>query len=224
MAAAVDAIGTVQVSGSGSSISIPITIVSNSNGAVVVAIKLHGTAQSVSSISGAGVSSYSSLGTLNSTTGVTGRVELWGGIAPSTGSQTVTVTLSAANADSDANAISFTGVDQSTPFAGFASTDITSVVSAFSRVVSTGSGDIAVSLAFCGEANFTTSSPGTQRWQDNTTSSGAQSQTAPASGSTVTLTENLDGVANGAICGVAVKAVAVPDPFKNTPFLYRGQA
>lgn len=172
---------------------------SGANRGLLVYVILQGTAQTVSTITYAGVS-MTFIDALNTTCASANcRVEAWGLAAPASGANNVVVTLSASNTAWDVSAISFTGVIQTDPIAdGFQSAN--GAVNTLSVTVTTGqSGDLVSDCTGSTVNNGTTSSPGTQQWQNNTGPTNTQGQTT-AGGASITVTENWDGTGPSPPC------------------------
>ena len=163
--------------------------------AITVCVMLTGTTQTVSSITYGGTG-LSSIGSGNF--GAVGRIEAWGLAASATGANNVVVTLSAANAAWDASAVSYTGANQSggtSTFNGFQSAgNASGSDTSIAVTVTSTTNDLVSDCALSVNGNGTTSSPGTQRWQDNSGLTNTQGQTA-AGATTVTTTETYDSVA-----------------------------
>lgn len=98
---------------------------------LVVGVSMLSLAQTVTGITCNGVA-LTLIGVKASISGAA-RVELWGLVAPASGSNTVAVTLSGAIASS-AGAVSFTGVHQTSPIEGFNSAQATNVGAADAMV------------------------------------------------------------------------------------------
>lgn len=134
--------------GAGTTLAVSITVGAGTNRVLIVVTECFDSGTSVSSISGAGATwAGAAFGTLtNVPLGV--RWEMWSGIAPSTGAQTVTVTWASSVAERFAAVFSFNGANQTTPLANYAS----STASA-SQTITTTNGDGAVSAcSFSGGA------------------------------------------------------------------------
>lgn len=153
MAVAYDVSADNVASGSGTTLAVNLTVGAGSNLALIV-VALGWTSGggyvAVQSVSGAGASwAGSPIGSLQSTVvGEDGRFEIWGGVAPSTGAQTVTVTWASAVIERYVAVFSFNGVDQTTPLANFASS-----AASGTQNITTTSGDAAVShISYQGSA------------------------------------------------------------------------
>lgn len=145
------------------------------------------------SITYAGVA-MTSVGKVHNGSGTGGYTELFRLIAPATGANTVTVTLTAA-ATISAGSVSFTAADQTTPLGpvvlapGSTSTGTATSVA----VPSTTSGNPVIDVASWGSGSSATpgAAPQVQRWQRVTNAAtragGAAQSTAISPGGTVTL-------------------------------------
>ena len=111
------------------------------------------------------------------------RAELWGLIAPATGSNTITVTLSTA-LDSVGCAVSFTGVHQTSPTEGFNSASATNVGAADATVdvTTVADNDWVIDCVATDDTAITVGAGQTQRWNTTgTLGSGAGSTEGPKS-------------------------------------------
>lgn len=106
--------------------------VGGSNRYLVVGVSMLSLAQTVSGITWNTSENLHVLGTKNSVSGAA-RIELWGLVAPSTGTHAIAVTLTGAIA-SASNASSYTGVNQSTSTEAFNSAQATNVGAADATV------------------------------------------------------------------------------------------
>lgn len=118
-----------------------ITIGSLSNGVIVVEVGLGDTTQTVSSVTGAGAT-WPGAATCTYNNASNQRFEIWRGLTPSSGAQTVTVTLSGTQAnDVVVQLWTYGGVDQTTPVSDCAN-DTTGTIA-----ITTASGDGAVVMS-----------------------------------------------------------------------------
>lgn len=139
----------------------------------------------------------------------TNQVWLYKLVGATAGTAAVTVTV-ATPGQLTGGSVSFTGADQAagigTPF-----TNTGTSASATVAVTSNTSGNLIFGFVGSGAADTSTSAPGTQRFQNNASSNfhagNASGQTAPATGSTVTLTEVITSDDWGFI---AVEVLAAP--------------
>ena len=138
------------------------------------------------------------------------RTELWQLVAPATGSSNVVVNVTGTAPNYDANmtvgVISFTGVDQSTPYRTPATTASGSSASA-SVTVGSASGEMVLSVAGAGTSNrnFTSITGGTERWNlSAATYPKGAGGTAPGA-SSVTISHGLSSADSWAIIGLAIK-------------------
>ena len=118
------------------------------------------------------------------------------------GAHTVSVSFGATTVTAwDAVAISFTGVDQTggaTTFTGLQGADTLGASSAsITLTVTSTTGDMIVDGTISIANDPSTSSPGTQRWTNNTGSSNTQGATTPGASPSVAVTENLTGTNEG---------------------------
>jgi len=168
--------------------------VTGANPAIVVFVVLSGQTTTVSTITYA-AASLAQIGT-DLDFGVAGsiaRLIVLGLANCATGANNVVVTLSASNAAWDTVAVSFNGVATSSAFSGFTSvTTVGASAASLSRTVTTGAtGDMVVDGTGSTANNATTSTPGTQRWLDNSGATNTRGATTPG-GASVTATENWD--------------------------------
>jgi len=168
--------------------------VTGSNPAIVVFIVLSGQTVTVSSVTYAGAGLTQIGTTLDfGIGGSIARLVAYGLENCATGANNVVVTLSGTNPSFDTAIISFTGVQTTSAFDGFQSTTtIGASANNLSRTVTTGAtDDMVVDATGSTSANGTTSSPGTQRWLDNSGGTNTRGATT-AGGASVTVTENWD--------------------------------
>ena len=167
---------------------------------------------SVSTITYDGVT-LSLLGSRASVSGAI-RVELWGLLAPHTGTHTISVTLSAA-LDSIGSAVSFAGVQQETPTESFASASATNVGAADATVdvVTVANHDWTVDIVATDDTAITVGAG--QIVEENITGtlgSGAMSVEAdktPAGTVTMSWT-NVGALATWSIASIALRPVDAP--------------
>jgi len=172
---------------------------SGANRALVVYVILSGISQSVSTITYAGTS-LALIGARDDSDTSGTRIEAWGLAAPASGANNVIVTLSASNAAWDVSAVSFTGAHQtggSTTFNGFTGADADGVTASVSVNITTTSSDMVTDCSASNSNNGTTSSPGTQIWQDNSGATNTQGQYYASTGTSETLTETWDVISFG---------------------------
>ena len=174
-AVAVDAAG--HGSGAAATCTLPLTVGSGSNRALVVGVTLYSTDSSVASITYPGTSMTRQA----QVTGSAQRVELWAGVNPTPGRAPVTVTISPGTA-SVCGAVSFTGVDQTTPTIHAATNSGTGRTA--SVTVTSAAGNMTLDTVACSSCAFTDHTQ-RQRWLDKEPSRGA------AGGSTATGAESV---------------------------------
>lgn len=179
-----------------------------SNRYLVVGVSMLSLAQTVTALTYNGVA-MTFLGAQNSVSGAA-RVEMWGLIAPSTGSNTIAVTLSGSIA-SEANATSFTGVDQTTPTEGFNSAQATNVGAADATVNVTVSTTQAFVIDQVATDDTAITVGAKQISRNNVTGaggSGASSTEGPSAPATVTMSwTNVAALATWSIAAVALRPV-----------------
>ena len=160
-----------------------------SNRALAVFVALHGTGQTVSSITYAGTA----LTVIGTITGATNqRLEAWGLAAAATGANNVVVTLSASNDGWDASAISFTGANQTfgTCFTGVQSANNGTGTSITNTVTTGQTNDVVVSGTCSSSGDGTAPGSGqTQQWLDNSGASNTMGSTK-AGAASVAMVEN----------------------------------
>ena len=161
-AVAVDAGG--HGSGAAATCTVPLTVGSESNRALVVGVTLYSTDSSVASITYPGTSMTRQA----HVTGSAQRVEIWAGVNPTPGRATVTVTLSPGTA-SVCGAVSFTGVDQTTPTFHAATNSGTGRTA--SVTVTSAAGNMTLDTVACSACAFTNHTQ-RQRWLDREPSRG----------------------------------------------------
>jgi hypothetical protein len=125
-----------------------ITVGSGSNRALVAIIVTDGNtiAPTVTSMTW-GAQSMTLIGRVVMTTGQELNVELWGLVAPTSGSQTMTVNMSSSYPDFDITAVSFTGVNQTggvSSFANFNSAQSGTPITTPTVTITSASGDYVV--------------------------------------------------------------------------------
>lgn len=140
------------------------------------------------------------------------RAELWGLVAPASGSNTIVVTLSAA-LDSIGGAVSFTGVHQTSPTEGAASATATNVGAADATVdvVTVANKDVCVDVVATSDTAITVGAGQTSRNNvTGTLGSGAMSTEGPKTpAGTVTMSwTNVDAATTWSIASVALRPVA----------------
>ena len=182
-----------------------------SNRYLVVGIAMLSLAQTVSSITYAG-ENLALLGVRSSITGAA-RVELWGIVAPATGSNTIAVTLSGSIASAGC-ASSYAGVNQSSSTEGYNSAQATNVGAADATVniTTVADNDWVVDIVATDDTAITVGAGNTSR--NNVTGvggSGAMGDTngakTPAGSVTMSWT-NVGALATWAIGGIALRPTA----------------
>jgi len=196
------------------------TVGAGSNRVLVVGVSNRDGTRTVSTVTYGGVA-LTRIGLQNGA-GTANRVELWRLIAPATGTANIIVTLSGST-ETVAGAVSYTGVDQTTPFGTFASASGTST--APSVAVTSASGEVVMDVvAANGDSDGATVGTGqTQRWNDFTGTGGGDihgaGSTEPGAAS-VTMAWTLVASKAWAIGAVPVKPATCPTPTStptNTP-------
>jgi predicted ribosomally synthesized peptide with SipW-like signal peptide len=142
--------------------------VSGSNRYLVVGVSINNeNSGTVSSVTYNG-QALTSLGT--ATNGTNARVEMWGMLAPPTGTHNIVVTLSTSQRFT-AGAVSFTGVHQTTPLGTLVSNTGTSLSA--SVAASSASGEVVVDVVAKknSDSTLTVGADQTQRWNEVTTNS-----------------------------------------------------
>ena len=135
------------------------------------------------------------------------RSELWGLVAPASGSNTVSVQLLEANADFVACLSSFTGVDQSTPTEGVADATGLAGSSTVDVTVSTDQSWV-IDVIASDDTSITAGDGQTARGQQTgARGTGAQSTEGPVSPSTVTMNWT-DSSDRWAMCAIALRPPA----------------
>lgn len=178
-----------------------------SNRYLVVGIAMLSLAQTVTSITYAG-QDLRLIGVKASVSGAC-RVEMWGIIAPATGSNTIAVTLSGAISSAGC-ASSYTGVHQSSPIEGFNTAQATNVGAADATVNVTTVADLAmcVDIVCTSDTAITVGAGQTQRANvTGAAGSGAMSTegpTTPAGVVTMSWT-NVDALATWSIASTALR-------------------
>lgn len=177
---------------------------------LVVGVAMLSLAQTVSSITYNSVN-LTLLGTKSSISGAA-RVELWGLVAPATGSNTIAVTLSGSIA-SAADATSLTGVHQTSPTEGFNSAQATNVGAADATVdvTTVADNDWAIDIVATDDTAITVGAGQTQR--GNVTGvggSGAMSTEGPKTpAGTVTMSwTDVGALATWAIGAIGIRPTA----------------
>lgn len=137
------------------------------------------------------------------------RMHLWRLVAPATGAQTITITMSGQVNDLIGGAVSFTGADQTTPVGTFASAEGNSTSPATVDVTSA-TGEIVVdTVCSSGLAVTLTAGAGqTQRWNSGIIATAIGAGSTEAGAATVTMSWTLNTVANWVIGAVSVKPVS----------------
>jgi hypothetical protein len=168
---AVIAVDNVSSTNSGSANASSLTwahTVSGSNRYLVVGVSINN--ENSGTVSGVTYNgqALTSLGT--ATNGTNARVEMWGMLAPPTGTHNVVVTLSTSQRFT-AGAVSFTGVHQTTPLGTLASNTGTSLSA--SVAASSASGEVVVDVVAKknSDSTLTVGADQTQRWNEVTTNS-----------------------------------------------------
>ena len=186
-----------------------------SNRYLIVGISMLSIAgSSVSSITYNNVS-MTFLGAVSSVTGAV-RVELWGLIAPATGSNTIVVTLST-GLDSVGGAASYTSVNQSSATESFNSASATNVGAADATVDITtiADNDMIVDCVSTTDAAITVGAGQTSRWNvSGALGSGAGSQEGvktPAGVVTMSWTD-VAGLATWSIVAIALRDITASIP------------
>lgn len=165
------------------------------------------------------------LGAQNSVSGAA-RVELWGLIAPSTGSNTISVTLSGSIASAGC-ASSYTGVHQSVPTEAFNSAQATNVGAADAtvNVTTVADNDWVVDMVATDDTAITVGSGNTSR--GNVTGvggSGAMGDNnaakTPAGSVTMSWT-NVGALATWSIAAIALRPIAASGGSVFTPYFYQ---
>lgn len=146
-AVAFDVAGSQAVS-PGTSQSVTLTVANQPNRVLIVIYFYDSNTTAGTAPTGAGATwALAASGTYNPASPVNGRMEVWYGTNPSTGSQTVVGHLSP-SAVNGMEVFSFNGVDQTTPIAGFTTQNSTS--NPFLLTLTTTNGDAVVSSAVSG--------------------------------------------------------------------------
>ena len=133
------------------------------------------------------------------------RTELWGCFPVATGTHNVVVNLSAPTTYLTVGVISFTGVDQSTPYG----TPVTATGSSMSAsiTVASASNEMVLSVAGAGtnNFNFTSITGGTQRWNLSAATSTKGASGTASGAASVTISHGLSNTNGWAIIGLAIK-------------------
>lgn len=194
-----------------------------SNRYLVVGVAMLSLAQSVSGITYNSVP-LTLLGVQASVSGAA-RVELWGLVAPATGSNTLAVTLTGAIASAGC-AGSFTGVQQTSPTEAFSSAQATNVGAADATVDATtvAASDWVVDIVASDDGSISAGAGQTQR--NNVTGaggSGAMSTEGPqvAPGAVTMSWTGVGALATWAIAAVALRPIAAADLTVGQPFAHR---
>jgi hypothetical protein len=223
MAVAFDAVGSSSNTGTGT-LSYSVTIVSATNGAVFVGVGLGdapGSGSTVTGVTFAG-NAMTNVTKQVSDSNTLGEASLWSIVNTTlTGIQTIVVTRNGTPNASDtleSGAISFTGVDQTTPAGTPVKTSGTGTSSTI-NVTDSVSGDMCVDVT-CQGSGGTWTSGQTNRWQINVNGSSqggnGGGSTAPGGG-TVAMSytyEFSDGYALIAVSVKAAGAAAAPQPYQ----------
>ncbi len=189
------------------------TVGSGTNRILIVGVSLVRGDATVSSVTYGGVS-LTSIGAL-SDSGNNTRMEMWKLVAPTAGTASIVVTLSAAKRIVG-GAVSFTGVNQTVPHGTFASNSLSGGGSSTPSVnVSGASGELVIdTLATQGDADPATASQ-TQQWSRDTSSgSGADvigGGSTKAGASSVTMSWTLSRNRPWSIGAVSLKVAPVPN-------------
>jgi hypothetical protein len=173
---------------------------------------------SMLSVAGSSVSSITyngvALSLIRAKASVTGavRVELWGLVAPATGSNTIEVTLSVA-LDSIGGAISLTGVNQTSPYEGDNDSSATNVGAADAtvNVTTVADNDLVVDVVASDDTAITVGAGQTQRNNvTGTLGSGAMSTEGPKTpaGSVTSSWTDVGALATWSIVSVGIRPVA----------------
>jgi hypothetical protein len=198
-AVAVDAAG--HGIGTAATCSVPLTVGSRSNRALVVGVTLYSTDSSVASITYPGTSMTRQA----QVTGSAQRVEIWAGVNPTPGRATVTVTLSPGTA-SVCGAVSFTGVDQTTPTIHAATNSGTGRTA--SVTVTSAVRNMTLDTVACSSCAFTHHTQ-TQRWLDKEPSRGAAGGSTAAGAESVQHRWAINASSSWASAAVDVEAAPV---------------
>ena len=198
-AVAVDAAG--HGSGAAAACTVPLTVGSASNRALVVGVTLYSTGSSVTSITYPGASMTRQA----QATGSAQRVEIWAGVNPAPGRATVTVTISPGTA-SVCGAVSFTGVDQTTPTIHAATNSGTGRTA--SVTVTSAAGNMTLDTVACSSCSFTHHAQ-TQRWLDKEPSRGAAGGSTAAGAESVQHLWALNESSHWASAAVDIEAAPV---------------
>lgn len=192
-----------------------------SNRYLVVGIAMLSVAQTVSSITYNSVA-LTLLGVRSSLTGAA-RVELWGLVAPSTGSNTIAVTLTGSIASAGV-AESYTGVHQTSPTEGFNSNQATNVGAADATVTVTtvANNDWIVDIVATDDTSITVGAGQTQR--NNVTGaggSGADSDKGPISPAAATAMSwtNIGALSTWSYGAIALRPITASNLTTSTTFL-----
>ncbi len=191
---------------------------------LTIGVSMLSLAQTVTSITYNSVA-LTFLGAQNSVTGAA-RVELWGLIAPSTGSNTIAVTLSGAIA-SGSNASSYTGVHQTSPTEGFNGAQATNVGAADATVniTTVADNDWVVDTVASDDASITVGAGQTQT--GNITGAGGSAAMSyegpktPAGSVTMSWT-GVAALATWSIGGIALRPVAAANLGNHDLLLLQG--
>jgi len=180
---------------------------------------------SVSSIT-CGVGTFTFIGSRSSAAG-TVRIEQWQLIAPPTGAQTCTVTLST-GLDSVTGIVSFTGVQQTSPTEGFNSDTALNVGAADAtvNVTTVADNDWVLDTVATSDGAITVGAGQTSRWNvAGALGSGAGSHEGPKTpaGSVTMSWTNVDAVQTWTIGAVAVRPAGASSGFKRLSLLGVGQ-
>ena len=208
-----DAVNTYSTTGSNKTTSATIShTVSGNNRLLLVGVNMWpgGSGNYATSVTYGGVS-LAKITDVSRSTSI--RTELWKLVAPATGTANVVVNITGSpnqNTFLAVGTISFTGVDQSTPYRTPATTGTGNGTSA-SVTVSSATGEMVLSVAGAGTSsyNFTSITGGTERWNlSAATSTKAAAGTAPGDTS-VTLSHGLSSANDWAIIGLAIKPASL---------------
>jgi hypothetical protein len=135
------------------------------------------------------------------------RVEIWKLVAPTTGPGDVVVTFSAPlSAEAVAGAITFTGVDQSSPLRTFASA-IGNGTSPATVDVDSAAGELVFGVVACEYSTVTTDPSQTQRWNISVSNTNGAGSTETSAGATVATSWTVDSPSgtHWAVGGISIK-------------------
>lgn len=215
MAVAFDAVGPSSAGTTGSSpLSWTHTAGAGSNMAVIVGVSQMDGALSLGSVTATyGGTAMTFLGARASNDSTAGAAWMFGLVSPPTGAQTVVVTGS--GDQFIGGSISFTGVDQTTPFATAVTGagDDTGGTNKPTATVSSAANNMVVDILVYGQG--INGATGTQRWLDNVNTNSAAGnavQSTYAGASSVTTTYNVAGLDWWGLVAVSINAAVVIIP------------